>query len=222
MPPNYEERSRQSQIYGSLSAFSLWGTSLTESEEWYRRLMSATEEVGAPLAHLNHVSSNLGGTLRHAVDLFSFFTGSSRPFKSIFISALLAIALNEIAPSILQLVPSWYSIGPHKLSIPSLPPLSLHANLSTVFSRTSTTSSEFSTIYVFAALGDVTMPVKRYFPNAVVPLPITSLCRRRGPTQWLPEARAPRSGRRRLRSKGQSRWQGGGGAEGTRALTQLW
>ncbi|KAH8916176.1 hypothetical protein BT69DRAFT_805654 [Atractiella rhizophila] len=140
------------------------------SEEWHRRLMSATE-VGTPFAHLNHVSSNLGGTLRHAVDLFSFFTGSSRPFKSVFISALLAIALNETAPSILQVVPGWYPIGRHNISIPSLPPLSLHANLSTVFSRTSTTSSELATVYVFAKLNNEPIFIYRNFPNAVVPLP---------------------------------------------------
>ncbi|KAH8926243.1 hypothetical protein BT69DRAFT_1013534 [Atractiella rhizophila] len=81
------------------------------AEEWYRRLSSASYGSkakggdGAEFQHLNHVSSNLGGTLRQAIDLFAYFSGSSRAFKAVFVSALISLGLNELAPSLLQLVP---------------------------------------------------------------------------------------------------------------------
>ncbi|KAH8919962.1 hypothetical protein BT69DRAFT_1321786 [Atractiella rhizophila] len=147
------------------------------SEEWFRRLTVASqgdgrsEGTGVPFAHLNHVSSNLGGALRQAVDLFTFFGGSSKAFKSVFLSALLSLGLNEFAPSLLQLVPGWYSVGLHSISIPSLPPLSIHSNLSVPFSRTASLASELSTVYLQAQLLGTPIRAYRNFPDAIVPLP---------------------------------------------------
>ncbi|KAH8914508.1 hypothetical protein BT69DRAFT_1326292 [Atractiella rhizophila] len=140
------------------------------SEEWHRRLSIASHitgnENGLIFAHLNHVSSNLGGTLRHAVDLFTFFPGSSRVFKVVFLSALLSLALNELAPSLLQVVVEWYSIGIHNIPISALPLLSIHANLSEPFSGTDSVLTPATFLATALALGG-----SNSLPGVVVPVP---------------------------------------------------
>ncbi|KAH8925619.1 hypothetical protein BT69DRAFT_1348633 [Atractiella rhizophila] len=151
-----------------------------QAEEWYRRLSltlcpkrrSGGREIA--FKHVNQVSCNIGGIGKQAENLFTFFSGSSSVFKAAFISSLLSVGLNHLGPALPQLFPGWYSIGTQNISIPSLPPLSLHSNLSAPFNRSSSPSSKLSNVYILVGLNEGYIQKDNSFPNTVAPLPYLS------------------------------------------------
>ncbi|KAH8928134.1 hypothetical protein BT69DRAFT_1346826 [Atractiella rhizophila] len=140
------------------------------SQEWFRRLRGGGKE-GTPFAAIDHVSSGLGGLLRHAVALLGY-RRSSTSFKIGFLAALIGLGLNDLAPSILQIVPGWTSAHMNTVMIPSLPANSLNSDFSKPFNISVNTRASAVALYYVAHLHNISIPSYSFVPsNAVLPQP---------------------------------------------------
>jgi hypothetical protein len=95
------------------------------SEEWWRRLLKGTYFNRA-----NSVSSNIGGTLAHTVEIV--VSWASPYFKSAWIAALVAVVLTDIAPGAIYVEVGLDPI-PASFSVPALPPNSIYDDYSEPF-----------------------------------------------------------------------------------------
>ena len=108
------------------------------SEEWWRCLVKATT-----FNRVNSISSNLGGSFSHTVDVMG---GSSSPyFKSAWIASLIAIVLSDITPGAIHI-----EIGtdhvPASFPVPALLPNSIYSNYSEPFFTTDPATQSSATI----------------------------------------------------------------------------
>ena len=98
------------------------------SEEWWRRLLHTTSFNRA-----NSISSNIGGTVSHTIEIL--VSWSSHYFKSAWITALIAIALADIAPGAIHIKVGLSSTST-SFPVPALPADSVYSNYSEPFVAT--------------------------------------------------------------------------------------
>lgn len=140
------------------------------SEEWWRRLLRTTTFNRA-----NSVSSNIGGTFAHTVNICVAW--SSHYFKSSWIVAIIAVVLADISPGAIHVKFRLDAI-PASFLVPALLPNSIYSDYSKPFLHSDNyiyASADIAPIYLNAKVfADIDVKASPPTFNVLVPRPNVS------------------------------------------------